>query len=120
MPSIPKILVVDDESDAVDLVAFNLKNAGFDVISAADGESAIAKAKSQLPDLVILDQNMPGMDGLQTMEQIRALYPNLVVLIASGQSDIEEWDCFKRPMVDVIPKPFTLEEIQTRLAQFFG
>jgi CheY-like chemotaxis protein len=70
------------------------------------------------PDLVILDQNMPGMNGTQTMERIRALLPAMPILISSGQPDIEDWECFKRPRVGVISKPFNLEEIRAKLALF--
>jgi two-component system alkaline phosphatase synthesis response regulator PhoP len=58
-----KILVVDDESEAVELVEFNLKQAGFEVISAADGEEAVKKAKASLPALVVLDLMLPEIDG---------------------------------------------------------
>ena len=71
-----------------------------------------------LPDLVILDQNMPGMDGVQTLARIRHRHPEMPVLISSGQPDIEQWDCFRLPRVGVISKPFNLEEIQAKLAQF--
>ena len=72
----------------------------------------------ELPDLIILDQNMPGMNGIQTMEQIRRQHPEMPILFSSGQPDIEEWDCFKLPMVGVISKPFTVDELQTKLALF--
>jgi len=71
-----------------------------------------------LPDLVILDQNMPGMDGAQTLARLRHRYPEMPVLISSGQPDIEQWECFQLPRVGVISKPFNLEEIQAKLAQF--
>jgi CheY-like chemotaxis protein len=58
------------------------------------------------------------MNGAQTMERIRRLHPDLPILISSGQQDIEELECFKRPRVAVISKPFTLDEIQAKMAQF--
>lgn len=61
---------------------------------------------------------MPGMDGIQAMVEIRKLHPDLPILIASGQPDIERWDCFNQPKVGVITKPFSVEEIQAKLAQF--
>jgi CheY-like chemotaxis protein len=58
---------------------------------------------------------MPGLTGAQTLERIRCLHPELPILISSGQPGIEEWECFKRPKVGVISKPFTMQEIVTKL-----
>jgi len=72
----------------------------------------------ETPDLVILDQNMPGINGVQTLAQIRGLRPDLPILISSGQPDIHEWACFQQPNVAVISKPFDMEEIKAKLAEF--
>jgi len=61
---------------------------------------------------------MPGMNGIQTMEQIRDMHFDLPILISSGQPDIEQWVSFQRPNVAVIAKPFTLEEILAKLREF--
>jgi len=55
---------------------------------------------------------------VQVLAAVRDLYPDLPILISSGQPDIESWDDFKQPRVSVISKPFTMEEIQVKLAQF--
>jgi len=70
------------------------------------------------PDLIILDQNMPGLNGIQTMERILALHPGIPILISSGEPAIGEWECFKQPGVAVISKPFNLDEVQRKLAEF--
>ena len=62
---IKRVLVVDDEPDAVELVAFNLKAAGFEVISAEDGEMALKKARNFSPDLIVLDVMLPSVNGLE-------------------------------------------------------
>src|SRR5262245_16220149 len=61
----PKILVVDDEPEAVELIEFNLKQAGYDVVTAADGAEAIKKSRSAVPSLIILDLMLPEIDGLE-------------------------------------------------------
>jgi PAS domain S-box-containing protein len=114
------VCLVDDEEEVRFLMTRMLKRAGVrQVKTYAGGKELLEDLRAEaLPDLVILDQNMPGMNGTQTMERIHGLYPALPVLISSGQPDIEALDCFKRPRVAVISKPFTLDEIQAKLVQF--
>jgi DNA-binding NtrC family response regulator len=58
------------------------------------------------------------MNGAQTLAAVRGLQPELPVLISSGQPDIEDLECFRQPRVGIISKPFDMEEIRTKLAQF--
>jgi len=112
------VLLVDDDEDVRFLVARMLKNAGLQTTAVAGGAEALASLTSgPLPDLIILDQNMPRMDGVQTMEKIRALGIEAPILISSGQPDIEAWSCFKQPRVAVISKPFEMEELLAKLAK---
>jgi len=115
-----KITLVDDEGDVRFLMTRMLKKAGVgEVETAASGEEALEKLLSgELPDVLILDQNMPGMTGLQLMAKVRDKYPYLPILFSSGQPDIESWEILKQPRVAVISKPFTMEEINVKLAQF--
>src|SRR5207245_4841882 len=66
-----KILVVDDEAVLVETIAYNLEQAGYQVITAAEGASALQAAQRETPDLVILDIMLPGMDGLEVCRQLR-------------------------------------------------
>ena len=66
-----KILVVDDEPEAVELVEFNLKQAGYTVTTADDGAEALKKARSQSPDLILLDVMLPEMDGFEICKTLR-------------------------------------------------
>ena len=117
-----RVLLVDDEEDVRLLMSRMLTKAGVrEVRTAAGGEEALADLRSgPLPDLVVLDQNMPGMTGLQTMVRMRELAPDLPILFSSGQPDLEEWECLRMPGVGAISKPFSLAEIQAKLAQFSG
>jgi len=114
------VFLVDDEEDVRFLMTRMLKKAGVrQVTTFAGGEAALRELSAgTLPDLVILDQNMPGLSGVQTMDRIRALHPGLPILISSGQPDIEDWADFRQARVGVISKPFNMEEIQAKLAQF--
>ncbi len=66
-----KILVVDDEPVLVETIAYNLEQAGYQVLTAADGRSALEAARRETPDLVILDLMLPEMDGLEVCRQLR-------------------------------------------------
>jgi CheY-like chemotaxis protein len=96
-----------------------LRKAGIEQVTAVPGgrEALDALQSGAVPDLVILDQNMPGMDGVQTLARIRQSHPGLPVLIASGQPGVQDWAAFKQDRVAVISKPFTLQEIQEKLAE---
>jgi two-component system, OmpR family, alkaline phosphatase synthesis response regulator PhoP len=71
-PKPKKILLADDEEDILEILKFNLVKEGYHVITAQDGDEAIAKAKQHLPDLIILDIMMPGKNGVQVCEILRA------------------------------------------------
>jgi len=66
-----KILLVDDEPDILEIVGYNLSSEGYQVLTAKNGIDAIAKAKKELPHLIILDVMMPEMDGIEACEKIR-------------------------------------------------
>lgn len=113
------VFLVDDDGDVRFLMTRMLKQSGMrQVKTFAGGAEVLDHLRScDPPDLIILDQNMPGLNGVQTLERIRDLNLDIPVLISSGQPDIQTWDDFKQPRVAVISKPFTLEEIQIKLAQ---
>ena len=117
-----KICLVDDDEDVRHLMERMLNNAGVRQVKCFSGgrEALDYLGSEALPDLVILDQNMPEMNGARAMALIRERYPEMPILISSGQPDIDEWDCFKLPGVGVISKPFNMEEIRAKLAQFAG
>jgi two-component system alkaline phosphatase synthesis response regulator PhoP len=83
-----KILLVDDETDITEFIGFNLQAEGFIVEKAQTGEEAIEKAKTFIPDLIILDVMMPGMDGMETCEKLRKMpelnQPIIAFLTAGG------------------------------------
>ena len=86
----PKILVVDDEPDVVELIGFNLRTRGYEVLTAHDGLEALLKARRFLPDLVVLDVMMDGMDGLSVCEILHAqpstrAIPVIILTAATGE-----------------------------------
>jgi two-component system chemotaxis response regulator CheY len=82
------VLAVDDSASIRQMVAFTLKNAGYDVVEAADGMDGLTKAKTRGFDLILTDQNMPRMDGLTLVKSLRAIaqYRTTPILILTTES----------------------------------
>jgi two-component system, chemotaxis family, chemotaxis protein CheY len=85
------ILAVDDSGSLRQMVAFSLKAAGYDVVSAVDGQDGLNKAKDKTVDLVLTDQNMPIMDGLTLITNLRSLasYQKVPILMLTTESSDE-------------------------------
>ena len=114
----PKILVVDDEPDAVDLIGFNLRSAGYDVATASDGEEALNKAKSQLPDLIVLDLMLPEVDGLEVCKILRrdpatAAIP--IIMLTAKAAEIDRILGLELGADDYVTKPFSPRELVLRV-----
>jgi len=106
------VLIIDDEEDLRDIVSYQFKAKGFKVVTAFDGLDGLEQLKKVTPDLIILDMNMPRMNGLEFYEKIKGhdeepLYP---VLILTARANMEQ--LFRDLDVDgFIPKPFELNEL---------
>jgi two-component system nitrogen regulation response regulator NtrX len=84
-----QILIVDDEASILRSLEGILADEGFDVVQAHDGEAALQLIQEQPCDLVLLDIWMPGMDGVQTLQRMKAMQTSLCVIIMSGHGNIE-------------------------------
>ena len=112
------ILVVDDEEDVLELVRYNLDRSGYRVETASSGEEALAKARRKLPDLVILDLMLPGMDGLEVCKRLKNNVKTeglpIIVLTAKG----EETDVvtgLELGADDYVTKPFSPKVLIARV-----
>jgi two-component system phosphate regulon response regulator PhoB len=113
-----KILVVDDEPDAVELVEFNLKNAGFEVVTAADGEQALKKARAALPDLIVLDLMLPEVDGLEVCKLLRrdaATAGIPILMLTAKAAEIDRVLGLELGADDYVTKPFSPRELTLRI-----
>jgi len=117
-----KILIVDDEQDILELVKYNLEKEGYEIVTAISGEEALAVAEGSLPDLMVLDLMLPGMDGLEVTRKIRsgkatAQLP-IVILSAKGEeSDIVSG--LELGANDYLSKPFSPRELVARIRAIF-
>jgi DNA-binding response OmpR family regulator len=113
-----KILVVDDEPEAVELLEFNLKQAGFDVISAADGAEAIKKARSNVPNLIVLDLMLPEIDGLEVCKMLRrdpATVGVPIIMLTAKAAELDRIVGLELGAEDYITKPFSPRELVLRV-----
>lgn len=112
------ILVVDDEKDLLDLIEYNLKKEGFDVLKAENGEEGIAVAKDKNPDLVLLDIMMPKMDGMQAVEEMRKddQLKNIPIIFLTARSDEKtEVEGLNKGGDDYITKPISTTKLISRI-----
>src|SRR3954454_9946561 len=112
------ILVVEDEKDLSDLITYNLQRNGYDALTAADGQSALDVAIKQLPDLVLLDLMLPGLDGTEVARRLkgdsRTAHIPIIMLTAKG----EETDVVVGLTLgadDYVTKPFSMKILLARL-----
>lgn len=111
-----KVLVVDDESNIVDILKFNLEREGYEVLCAYDGGEALEQVKSGVPDLVLLDVMLPVMDGFGVLEEIRKtdkLTP--VIMLTAREEERDKVLGLEIGADDYIVKPFSVRELMARV-----
>lgn len=114
-----KILIVDDEPDIVEFISYNLKNKGYLIATAKDGNDAIRKAKDFRPDLILLDIMMPQKDGIQALKELRTMheFENTAIIFLTALSDEKsEIEGLNIGADDYIAKPIKPELLATRIS----
>jgi DNA-binding response OmpR family regulator len=114
----PLVLVADDEEDIRALVAFRLKRAGYEVITAADGEEALTLATTRLPDLVVLDMMMPKATGLEVTRSLRGQDETKdipVILLTARAQEADVARGIEAGADDYVKKPFSPQDLQSRV-----
>ena len=114
----PLVLVADDEEDIRSLVAFRLRRAGYEVITAADGEEALLLTTTRLPDLVVLDMMMPKATGLEVTRSMREHEATKVIPVILLTARAQEGDVisgFEAGADDYVKKPFSPQDLQARV-----
>jgi two-component system phosphate regulon response regulator PhoB len=115
-------LVVDDEEDILNLLSYNLKKAGFDVLTAEDGPEALELAVKELPGLILLDIMLPNMEGTEVLKRLKADPSTagvpVIMLTAKGE-EIDRIVGFELGADDYITKPFSPRELILRVRALF-
>jgi DNA-binding response OmpR family regulator len=110
-----RVLVVDDEEVIVDLISTGLRYEGFDVAVAIDGQAALAQAAQFQPHLVVLDWMLPGLDGLEVCQRLRA-QSDVAILMLTAKGELEERVAgLEGGADDYLVKPFKFQELLARI-----
>ena len=112
------VLVADDDEDILELVAFRLERAGYEVITARDGTEALAAARERQPDLAVLDVMMPGMTGYDVTRELRGDDATRAIPVILLTARVQEADVnrgFEAGADDYLRKPFSPQELRARV-----
>jgi DNA-binding response OmpR family regulator len=117
-----RILVIDDDPDMRALLEQTLKSAGHEVALAAEGSEGLEQYCANPADLVITDLYMPGQEGLETIMELRRLFPQAAIMAMSGRAAAETMLSIAKKLgaVEMLQKPFTVEELLAAVAGTLG
>lgn len=109
------VLVVDDEAQILKTLRTNLRARGYEVLTAADGESALALAAREHPDVVILDLGLPGIDGVEVIDGLRGWSEVPIIVLSAREQEGDKVLALDAGADDYITKPFGMDELLARL-----
>ncbi|MEX1299244.1 MAG: sigma-54 dependent transcriptional regulator, partial [Desulfotignum sp.] len=112
----PAVLIVDDETTIIESLSGILSDDGFEVIHAFNGYEALKKIETESPDIVLLDIWMPGIDGIETLREIKQKFPNIPVVMITGHGSIESAvDATKSGAFDFLEKPLSIDKVMVTI-----
>jgi len=112
------ILLVDDEEEFVSALADRLEARGLNVDTAEDGEIALVKAGKKKFDAILLDMSMPGMNGIETLQGLLGINPDLQVILLTGRATLgQAVEAMKLGALDFLEKPAEIETLVTKIAE---
>lgn len=113
-----RVLVIDDEKDLIELVRYNLEKEGFEVLSALDGESGMTSALGELPDIIIVDLMLPGIDGLEVCRRLRSNSRTSripLIMLTAKSAEPDRVLGLELGADDYVTKPFSPRELTARI-----
>jgi two-component system alkaline phosphatase synthesis response regulator PhoP len=110
-----KILVVDDEPKVGDLIKAYLEKDGYDVLLSGDGRDALEKARSHKPDLILLDLNLPVVDGIEVFRSVRTFSDIPVIMVTARDDEVDKIVGLQLGADDYVTKPFSPRELAARV-----
>ena len=113
-----KVLLVDDEQDFLETLSSRLEMRGLKVSAVTSGEQAIAEAREQEYDAIVVDLSMPGIDGLETLKRIKADNPNAEIIMLTGHGSVASGvEAMKLGAGDFLQKPVELSELMSKIGE---
>lgn len=110
-----KILIVDDEPPIIDVLSYNLKRANYEVVIARDGEQALAQARREQPDLIVLDLMLPRLDGLEVCRALRRERDVPIIMLTALDAEVDRVVGLELGADDYVVKPFSVRELMARV-----
>jgi two-component system phosphate regulon response regulator PhoB len=114
----PKVLIIEDDQSLADVLAYNLRQEGFEILLASDGQAGLEKAQRHLPNLIILDVMLPVMDGLEVCRRLRANPATrdlLVLMLTAKAEETDQVVGFSLGADDYVTKPFSVKVLIERI-----
>ncbi|MFC1508163.1 response regulator transcription factor [Candidatus Omnitrophota bacterium] len=118
-----KILVVDDEKDLVMTLSYRLKANGYEVVAAGDGEEALKKARTENPDLILLDLMLPKLDGYKVCKVLKSeeKYKNIPIIIFTARAQEIDKDLSREALADAyMTKPFEPQALLSKIEELLA
>jgi len=107
-----RVLLVDDESEFVETLAERMRHRGMDVATSGTGREALDRLEKEPFDVVVLDLQMPGMDGLEALERIKRQKPDIQVVLLTGHATVEKSvEAMKKGALEFLEKPVDLSDL---------
>lgn len=110
-----KILIVEDDLTLQETLVYNLSHQGYTVVTAADGNSAVEKARAEKPDLILLDIMLPGMDGFEVCRIVRKELITPILMLTARDDEIDRVVGLEVGADDYLTKPFSMRELIARV-----
>ena len=111
------ILVIDDEPDVVEVISVYFAGSGYEVVGASHGGDGLMLAELHRPDVILLDIMMPGIDGVEVLQQLRLRWPEIPVIMLTAVSNLAiAKSALRRGAFDYVPKPFEWEHLERVVA----
>ncbi len=113
-----KVLLVDDEAEFIDLMSQRLETRGLKVVTVQSGEEAVSQVADHNFDVAVVDLAMPGIDGIETLKQIKAERPDIMVIMLTGQATVKSGiEAMKYGAMDFLEKPVDLNVLMEKIWQ---
>jgi CheY-like chemotaxis protein len=117
------VLIIDDEPEILSILSFRVSNWGYNPLPAGSGQEGLEIAEEEIPDLVILDVMMPGMDGFETLKKLKQSdktrgIPVMMITVANAKLDIEK--AVSMGAKFYLTKPYDAQELKSKIIQLIG